>query len=465
MLNTIIQQSAEKFISGIEKIFTETIDINEIDNKIQGVIKEVSCDLVSARLEEIDAAIVADESGRANAGITIHRRRDTRVIEMKIGELKFRRAYYKVKSTGEYVYLLDRVAGIEKNERINRGLSEAMANAAIEMSYRQSVLMAAEGRFTTQTVMNKLRRCEIVPVEIKNVKKIKYLHVDADEDHITLRGGKKSEVKLVSIYEGIEKTGERGECIGIFHVSGYGMEPEVLWENVLTEIERRYDFDDDAVIYLHGDGALWIKSGVEELPFCKFVLDPYHKNKTIRVMLVGCEDKDVKKKIYKALYKADTIQLAQARDELIAGQPERGDKIKEAYEYLESNIDAIHIRDIDPEAKNGGCTEPHISNVLSRRLSSRPMAWSDKTLRVMVPALATKNGVRMLPKDSPNPSTIAMQNMVGDISGRIEYKPNKMPWGDNPDFIGNIAVSSNRHNYLQIALNSLAHDDPRGLVG
>ena len=60
----------------------------------------------------------------------------------------------------------------------------------------------------------------------------------------------------------------------------------------------------------------------------------------------------------------------------------------EATNYLLSNFDAIHIYSTDAEERNGGATEPHVSHVLSSRLSSRPMGWSSKTLKKFVPILA-----------------------------------------------------------------------------
>jgi hypothetical protein len=42
----------------------------------------------------------------------------------------------------------------------------------------------------------------------------------------------------------------------------------------------------------------------------------------------------------------------------------------------------------DPSANNGGCTEPHVSHILSSRLSSRPMVWSKRTLKQLAPILA-----------------------------------------------------------------------------
>ena len=57
-------------------------------------------------------------------------------------------------------------------------------------------------------------------------------------------------------------------------------------------------------------------------------------------------------------------------------------------DYLLTNFDAIVISKVDNASLNGGCTEPHVSHVLSARLSSRPMGWSKDTLRRFVPILA-----------------------------------------------------------------------------
>ena len=73
---------------------------------------------------------------------------------------------------------------------------------------------------------------------------------------------------------------------------------------------------------------------------------------------------------------------------LLERYPEREKTISDNMGYLWNNIDAIAIAERDESARNGGCTEPHVSHVLSARLSSRPMGWSRKTLRHLVPILA-----------------------------------------------------------------------------
>ena len=73
---------------------------------------------------------------------------------------------------------------------------------------------------------------------------------------------------------------------------------------------------------------------------------------------------------------------------MLACWPDREESIMEHTDYLLDNFQAIHVWHTDPEARNGGATEPHVSNVLSARLSSRPMAWSKDTLRRFLPILA-----------------------------------------------------------------------------
>ena len=93
---------------------------------------------------------------------------------------------------------------------------------------------------------------------------------------------------MVSVYEGIERHGKRGVCKNIFHCSSFGQRTEEFWEDVLSQIEERYDLE-GTKIYLHGDGASWIKQGLEWLPNSRFVLDRYHKNKALKQLVSGIE--------------------------------------------------------------------------------------------------------------------------------------------------------------------------------
>ena len=218
------------------------------------------------------------------------------------------------------------------------------------------------------------------------------LHIDADEDHVTLCAGKHTIVPLISVYEGIEKTNKRGKCIQVFHISRYGKTSEQLWEEALTQIEKRYDIS-QARVYLHGDGASWIHTGVEYLPNCVLVLDRYHKNKALRQALCLLEEKSKKvyrEKIFQAWRSGDKERFQSLSAEIVSHGDNERNVVAKQLKYLSNHFEAIHICYTDAQATNGGASEPHVSHILSSRLSSRPMTWSRQTLEHFAPILAAK---------------------------------------------------------------------------
>lgn len=147
-------------------------------------------------------------------------------------------------------------------------------------------------------------------------------------------------------------------------------------------------------IYLHGDGASWIKTGLNWLPNSVLVLDRYHVNKALAASVSGIERKygcQYEYLLREALREGDKERFLFVRNTLLNRWPEREKSIRKRTDYLFIHFDAIHIWHVDAEARKGGATEPHVSTVLSARLSCRPMAWSEKTLKRMLPILAVKD--------------------------------------------------------------------------
>jgi len=395
-----IAQIGTNFINEIVGYFSASkgiLSLAEMEREVTEKVKNCACDLVSQYLEEVDAQLLADKSGRREAGYAVERRDDERRVLTAFGELGYRRAYYASKD-GTYAYLVDQAVGLEGYARVSDGVSVSLARAAGQMSYAKSSGYVTDGAVSRQTVMRKVRGCGAVrPPESPEKRRVRALHIDADEAHITLRGGKKSIVPLISVYEGIERGGKRHRCREIFHISEYGKTPEELWEQVLSEVEARYELAGTA-IYLHGDGAAWIKQGLEWFPGAKFVLDKYHKNKEITAMTAGLDKllrKEYQTQIRYALAQNDSRFLLELADSLAAELPQREAIIRKAAGYLRNQIEGVAICASDPEANNGGCTEPHVSHVLSSRLSSRPMAWSEETLVKLAPMLACGGDVEL----------------------------------------------------------------------
>ena len=95
--------------------------------------------------------------------------------------------------------------------------------------------------------------------------------------------------------------------------------------------------------------------------------------------------------IRRSLSCGDTALFDRMTAGICESLPGRTEKIFQNAAYLKTHIDGISICTKDPSANNGGCTEPHVSHVLSARLSSQPMAWSRQTLKQLAPMLAGGN--------------------------------------------------------------------------
>jgi Uncharacterised protein family (UPF0236). len=364
---------------------------SKMEKGIEQEVAKCATKIMSLYLEQVDRDIVRNKIGRRRSGYAIERRRDERKILTIFGEVNYHRTYYK-RDSGGYEYLVDRAMGIDHRIRLSDWLSLSLVNAAKEMSYAKASRYTGKETVSSQSIMGRVRESMIEKDSVTIPRrKVPELHIDADEAHITLHSGNKSEVPLISVYEGIDHHGRRHYCREVFHISEYGKSPDDLWEQVVSEIDKRYDLE-GTKIYLHGDGASWIRVGLEWLPRAVFVLDKYHKNKAIMAMTAGVDDKEVRDAldiaIRKALNHEDMEFFGLVTNSLCIDIPERRDIILHQANYLRRFVKGISICRRDPSANNGGCTEPHVSHVLSSRLSNRPMTWSKATLERLAPILA-----------------------------------------------------------------------------
>ena len=388
-MERIITEITEKLKREFTEFFGGTqTDVGSAERYFGERIAEAVLELLQAYYEKQDEQLRADKSERKKAGLSIERRGDKREVLTLLGPIEYRRTYYK-KASGGYDYPIDRIAGVEAYERISERVGLALVETSCKMSYERASECITGGQISKQTVMNKIRAAKPRPRPTE-YRIVEELHIDADEDHVNLQDGGNTIVPLISVYEGIDHHGKRGICKNIFHISEYGKSPAALWEQISDEIERQYDLS-KTKIYLHGDGATWIKTGLEYLPNCEFVLDRYHKNKSIKQALSGIprtKGCQYEIQIRKALNAGDYDRLVSIRETLLQRFPNREKTIRENMDYLLNNFDAITITKREPVSLNGGCTEPHVSHVLSARLSSRPMGWSRETLKRFAPILA-----------------------------------------------------------------------------
>lgn len=169
-----------------------------------------------------------------------------------LGTVNFEKTLFTNKETKESEYLLDRIMGFEKHERISEDALARMLNEAVQTSYRRG---GEETSLTTevrkQTVKNKIHELEFPKnTEKPEMKKeVEYLYIEADEDHASLQFREKKGdleknenhqknncliTKLVYIHEGIEKEApksKRHKLVNPYYFCGtsYGENNTEFW--------------------------------------------------------------------------------------------------------------------------------------------------------------------------------------------------------------------------------------------
>jgi hypothetical protein len=384
LVNNIIQQICENYISEVLNFFG-TSKIRTIDEMETELKEKTNCylrNMMKIYIERLDEAIAEDKESRKKKGYVIEQKAVKREIYTQFGNLEFKRRYYKNKLSGTYSYLVDKVVGIESYDRVSSLVSAALVESASELSYTKSSKYVCDGNISRQTVMNKIRRTKELKIKVPEEKrKVRYLNVEADEDHVSLQDGTNTIVPLISIHEGVERIGKRGKCINIHHISSYGKSIDDIWQEAAEWIYAVYDVDEIEKIYLHGDGASWIKTGLNYIPKAQFVLDRYHLNKAIKEAARG--DEIICTKLRNTVTEADKESFKEVCRELWknAETEKNKEKVNSFRNYIIKNWDGIVA--YKDEASRGSNTEGHISHVLSSRLSSRPSGWSREGLKAM----------------------------------------------------------------------------------
>lgn len=382
LMNTIIHEIIEKitrdFNNNIEDLMLNNRDISRFIINTKKSLDEIGTMIVKEALEMLDEII--RESSSRKKEYYIQRRNDEKTLITIFGEVNYLRTYYKSKKDGSYRYLSDELVGISPYERMDLSYESELIKEAIETSYEKSGKRASSNvQVTKQTVMNTIRKLgEVENDEAKlptKKKQVKTIYIEADEDHVALQNGKNKEIKLIYVHEGKKyKSKGRYELINKRYFTGSLKNSEELWLEVANYLEEAYEMDKVEKIYISGDGASWIKEGLNWIKGSKHVLDYFHLSKyvrkatahmphTIEVLwsYINNRNKDHVKELLNFIIEETESQT-------------KKEAVKDSKRYILNHWDSI-MRGYEEEYI--GCSaEGHISHILSSRLSSRPLGWS-----------------------------------------------------------------------------------------
>ena len=220
----------------------------------------------------------------------------------------------------------------------------------------------------------------------KKKKCVEHLYIEADEDHVPRQDDNGEQAgsfmgKLVYLFEGKEAIceGRRRLISPHYHGGLYQGSDEnaALWKEVQGYIEDHYEDESLKCVYISGDGASWIKAGVDHVDKSVFVADKYHLMKYINraSKLMLDDEEEIRSRFYRYIY-TDNKRAAKRLLERIQKSSDRDDVVEEVRSYLIGNWEAIH-RAFRDENVLGCSAEGHVSSVYAERMSSRPMGWGE----------------------------------------------------------------------------------------
>ena len=315
--------------------------------------------------------------------------KDERTLISIFGEINFKRRYYQDKKTKNRIYLLDQFLKLEKRKRMLPNVKERLIEEARETSYKRAGQKASYGtEISKQTVKNEINKLDFkqkIIEEKKNKKKVKKLYIIADEDHVHLQKGGIEEPRLIIVYDSIIANGKRIELKNKRHFGGiYSKKIDDLWEEVMTYIENNYDTEYLEKVYISGDGANWIKTGLEWIIKSVYVLDEFHMKKAVngivgRITKSDKKEKEKQKKeLRTALRRLNFVKFKEICYEILAEEMEKTTRKRkeDLMNYILNNVEGIKNLYRNKKELHGCSAEGHISHIYSDRMSSRPMGWS-----------------------------------------------------------------------------------------
>jgi len=387
----IVQESVAKF--------------NSLEQNIFKICCKSGCEAIKIALEEYDIVLAKNRDKKEYR----HKGHRKTTIKTIMGEVEYNRAIYECKNedgSKRYVYLLEEAMGIEGSGFMSGLLSEKIAQASCEGSFRNAARSVSEltGQTISHTAAWKVvqdlgtrvdaQEQKAAALASKNEGKgeleTKVLFEEQDGIWLKLQGesrkkhGVSHEMKLAIAYDGAEKVGKKRfkltnkvACANFETTTKFQKRKEGV-------IANTYNIDEIETRIVNGDGAAWIKSAAAD-DNAHFQLDPFHRNKAI---LIAAPDKEARRTMLNLLYSNKIDELLIYIDALANSMEDEKQEsaLRTLYTYFTNNKEgliAYNRRGLElpqpPEGKEYrgmGAMESNIFTVIGNRMKGGRACWS-----------------------------------------------------------------------------------------
>jgi len=315
-------------------------------------------------------------------------RKRTRVT--RFGSFKVKRRLYKDKE-GNNHFLLDEYLDWPSFQRATPSFIEPLMELACQAPFRQVVgaLRKLVAGVLPRTTIHRILQ-EITGYVADSEKaqwegcfqgaalpepgrrKVPFLFVEADGLWVHLQREKQGHYELKNgiVYEGWELIGdERYELVNK-RVYSHSDKSIPFWEGLSLMMDRYWDLSSVKLVIIGGDGADWVESCKEEIPFSVFQACGFHLS---RACSRGWKNNQY---IYESIRSGNPIILNQ--------EEKPGNSAAKARVYvlnrLKTGIDwrkqMEEIMEIPPDARGLGAMESNEDKLFANRMKKRGMSWT-----------------------------------------------------------------------------------------
>jgi len=421
IIQQIVAEAALNFLNYFEVNGLCSLDKMTSDLKI--ISDNMAVQTLAAFIESADKSICEAKKERKQDGVKVHQRNVSRTLFTALGNFTYGRTYFD--TVFGKVFLLDNILGVNPYDRIDAGISAELVNTAAMHSYGRSASIVAGDNVSRQSAWNKaMNTGEVayIPERVEHTPET--LHIFADEDHVSLQDSTGTILPLITVCSGKQSVCKgRNELIEPFHVQGYGVDKETLWDYVYALCAVKFDMDLVDNVFIYGDGATWIKGGLDVFPTAVYSLDSFHFRKRMRSLFSGDIGSKYTLRAFASVTNDDKDSFAATAKAMSAAlldtMPEGNQKARKAervddnIKYILNNWDAIQNSRLPGVI--GSCTEAMVSHVLSERFSRNPMGWSKKGLsKLAMVRVLVLNGGEVTPADTISWKHSDKRNRVAD---------------------------------------------------
>lgn len=383
----------EKRVSTLlTSVLAGKINFNTLEKELFTIARDYLMQMLRAVLEQLDQLILysAQREGWEVADIK------ERTLETTLGLLTYNRRYYKKRTlSGVYTYtfLLDELLGIPPKAHVSPRVNELAVMLAAEQTYRkaaetlellgisishetihQDVQVAGEHlkKWDAETALDHTGK-RVVPLLIIEADGAMLKHQRRKR-----RTKRRFELKTAVIYEGWAE-GPKGRA-KLVNPTYFVYQGEDFWAALERHLSRLYDLDGCARIIIAGDGADWIRAGVD-LFGAEYQYSRFHLQREL-TRLFG-QSPQIRHKLEKIFTANDRTAFNMFLRTLVI---EEKDEIKKekllAFKSLINSVweGITDWRDRDrpkPSPARGlGVIEPNVGHTISRRFKHQGASWS-----------------------------------------------------------------------------------------